>query len=195
MKAVKLEKNCEFAEYFNNKLYSDCVVISSCDKKFRTHKIILSKNEFFRKKLASDNLKVSALNLPETADILEDLLYYLYTGSIKGSCNNIKDLLLAAKKYSFTDLEATMARNLMNSLCANNAVQYLLFAHKQELKDSVNEITDFIANDLKGVMQTADWKLLDPEEHARLKDKIIETYIRFNEANIVESSMCEQLML
>jgi hypothetical protein len=42
------------------------------------------------------------------------------------------------------------------------------------------------------MMQTADWKLLD--EHARLKDKIIEAYIRVNETNIVEPSLCEQLM-
>lgn len=86
-----------------------------------------------------------AINLPERADVLEDLLYYLYTGRIKGSCKNIKDLLVAAKKYSFTDLEATMSKNLMNSLCAENAVQYLLFAHRQELSESANEIIDFIA--------------------------------------------------
>jgi len=49
-------------------------------------------------------------------------------------------------------------------------------------------------SDIKGVMQTADWKMLDPDEYARLKDKIIEAYIKFNETNIVEPSLCEQQM-
>jgi hypothetical protein len=120
-------------------------VISGCDRKFRVHKIVLSKNEFFKKKLTSEELKVSAINLPEKADVLEDLLYFLYTGRIKGTCKNIKELLVAAKKYSFTDLEEQMSRNLINSLCADNAIQHLLFAHKQELSGSENEIIEFIA--------------------------------------------------
>lgn len=82
--------------------------------------------------------------MEETGDILEELLYYLYTGQIRGTCKRIKDLLVAAKKYLFTDLEATMIKNLIQSLCVNNAVQHLLFAHRQELTELENEIIDFI---------------------------------------------------
>lgn len=143
-KKLIFQKTCDFAEYFNNRLYSDCSVISSCDRKFHAHKIILSRNEFFHKKLSADPMKISALNLDQPADILEELLYYLYTGKIKGTCKNIKNLLIAAKKYLFTDLEATMSKNLMQSLSTNNSIQCLLFAHHQELTDLENEIIDFI---------------------------------------------------
>lgn len=43
-------------------------------------------------------------------------------------------------------------------------------------------------------MNTADWKLLNAEEFAQLKDKIILAYIKFLETNVVEPSLCVQEM-
>ena len=77
-----------------------------------------------------------------TADTMESILEYLYTGKCYITFANVKQLMLSAYRMSLTSLESTCIDEV--KLDVNNWLEFRKFAEEHQLK-RLKELTDTYA--------------------------------------------------
>ena len=145
---------------------------------FYTHKAILASRSTVFAKMFSSEMKESAtlntLSLPDIeADVLKELLTYIYTGE----CPNIKahapSLLCAAEKYDLSRLKALCEERLSYNLKIDNAASMLMLADTYKAKQLKRNALLFIHEHGKAVKRTKEWE--DVKESAELLHDLITT--------------------
>ena len=144
---------------------------------FYTHKAILASSSTVFAKMFSSEMKESATNtlsLPDIeADVLKELLTYIYTGE----CPNIKahapSLLCAAEKYDLSRLKALCEERLSYDLKIDNAASMLMLADTYKAKQLKRNALLFTHEHGKAVKRTKEWK--DVKESAELLHDLVTT--------------------
>ena len=137
---------------------------------FYAHKAILASRSTVFAKMFSSEMKESVTNtlsLPDIeADVLKELLTYIYTGE----CPNIKahasSLLCAAEKYDLSRLKALCEERLSYDLQVDNAASMLMLADACNANQLKRNALLFIKEHGKAVKRTKEWE--DLKKHAEL---------------------------
>ncbi len=156
-------------DLFLEQCFTD-VSIEVGEKKFKAHKVILaSQSDVFRRMFETD-MKEKNECLVRIQDIspevMEDLLFYFYTGSPKNSATLARELLVAANKYNVSRLQIMCENELMMNLTSENVTPTLILADKlQQTGNSLlkKECIKFIRNNAKSVMKSTTWNQCEDE--------------------------------
>ena len=107
-------KNDNFELLYNNKLYSNISLVLG-DKIFPAHKEIISmKSKVFEKELAKIENGILIINdLDE--QVIQEMLYYMYTGKTKIIGEISQELYVAAHRYEIEDLKTMCIENMIFS--------------------------------------------------------------------------------
>ena len=92
-----------FKEHLDSKAFSDITLVCG-DQTFDCHKVVLSSGcEYFRKLLAEHDLNL--LDLSEgQSDVIQQVLYFIYTGTCDITCVGIKGFLHITTKWKIPSL-------------------------------------------------------------------------------------------
>jgi len=132
--------------------YSDIKILCKDDKVVKCHKIILaSRSDVFKKMLDNDfkegNSGIIKLDYMDL-HIIQDLLSYIYSGTIKNP-ENAMELLEAADQFQVEDLKEMCGDLLLSKLTVANVLESLAIADRYrlvELKKSAIALTVKNAN-------------------------------------------------
>ena len=98
-----LSLSANFKEHLTNKTFSDITLVCG-DQTFDCHKVVLSSGcEYFRELLAEHDLNL--LDLSEVqADVIQQVLFFIYTGACDITSDGIKDFLNITTKWKIPSL-------------------------------------------------------------------------------------------
>ena len=92
--------------------------------------------------------------LPE---VFEQVLQYLYTGSVKEMNKFSMDLLVAADKYQIETLKNECSLSLADNLAVNNATKILILANLHSCPRLFEVSLNFISRNAKAILPRPDW--------------------------------------
>ncbi|XP_065207949.1 protein roadkill-like [Planococcus citri] len=142
------------------------VTLSVNGKHFQAHKNILSARSsvfsamFKHDTIENQNNQVDIVDIDE--EIMEEMLYYMYTGNVHNLDGMAERLLKAADKYEIKGLKAVCEDTLLQNLAVENAVDYLVLADFQNAHDLKLNVISFIVEKSTEVMRTKAWDNLVP---------------------------------
>ena len=106
----------------------------------------------------SRNLVVNVEDV--SPEVFQEILRFLYTGSIHEMDKFAMDLLVAADKYQMDSLKEECASTLSKKLVVNNAVRILVLAHLHNCPELLQSALDFMVENANAIVALPDWKEL-----------------------------------
>jgi len=153
--------------------FSD-VVVEAGGQEFRAHRVIMAeRSDVFRAMFESDmkeNRDRRVVIDDLSADVVGDLLTFIYTDSAPNIKDLASELLMAAEKYNVPRLKAACEAELLRSLHVDNVVVRLTesdMVRSDELRDAALQ---FIVQHASEMVGTPSWELLwkDHPHHAKV---------------------------
>ena len=95
--------------------------------------------------------------LPE---VFQEVLQFLYTGSMKEMDKFPMDLMVAADKYQIDSLKKMSAASLSKILAVDNAVNILILAQTHDCPELRKSTLNYIALNPKSVVKLPNWREL-----------------------------------
>ena len=92
-----------------------------------------------------------------SAEVFQQVLQYLYTGTAKKMKEMATELLVVADKYQIDPLKKECACALGKTLSAENAVGVLVLSHDHSCPDLQQYAMAFIAKNCKAVCARPEW--------------------------------------
>ncbi|KAJ8683076.1 hypothetical protein QAD02_018868 [Eretmocerus hayati] len=131
----------------NDESYSDASLVVG-DRIFSIHKRILAlKSDVFKSMFThrmTEN-EDGIVNIDDLdAEVMEELIYYIYTGKTKNLSKIPRELFEAAHKYQIHDLEEKCKEHVIFNLNFENAVDVLQMASVYDLPDLREKVSNFI---------------------------------------------------
>ena len=133
------------------------------------HKAVLAARSdvfaaMFRHKEMKENV-TNQVEIKDTdADVLEDLLRFMYSNKVNNLESNASRLLIAANKYNITSLKVLCEEFLSSNINVHNAANLLQLGYLHEAKILRLAAIEFITNHLPEVIKTSDWELISKTE-------------------------------
>lgn len=129
----------------------------------RAHKAILAvRSPVFAAMFEHDmqESKENAVKIVDIrVDVFEEMLRFIYTGSVEQLEQRSKDLLIAAEKYALEGLKTLCEEHLGMKLTVDSAAETLQLADMYNADKLKQQTISFISNNLKE-MKSTDWKSL-----------------------------------
>jgi len=131
-------------DILSNKDFSDVIVICG-DSKFHCHKVFLAARSPVFKAMLTVDMKEknsSEVHIEDvTADVMEELLQFIYKGKSSNFDKYVTDLLFAADKYQIDSLKEQCEKKLISSIESGNCFSLLIIGDtcSQNLKKSASE--------------------------------------------------------
>ena len=118
---------------FNSETFSDVQIVLDNNEKIFAHKCILSsRNIVFEAMLKNNSFKEAQENTIKivdfSADVINELIFFIYTGTAPKANTIAKDLLIAADKYQMPDLKRLCEIEMISSINKENAFDIIKFA-------------------------------------------------------------------
>ena len=151
---------------YEKKLFTD-IQIEVGEKTFDAHRAVLASYSDVFEKMFEINMKEKEEKRVVISDIdaevMSDLLSFMYTGSAPNMKVHTKELLLAADKYNMQDLMGICENELTESLTPANVAEILLVANmiQSEASTSLREsCMHVIKKNMTSVYKSDSWKKL-----------------------------------
>ncbi|XP_065217991.1 speckle-type POZ protein-like isoform X2 [Planococcus citri] len=153
-----------FISLLGNQDYADVILLAK-GKNYSAHKAVLAarsevfptmfqNNEHGDKKHRKIRIDVTDID----AEVMDELLRYIYTGKCQISDKLAERLYAAADAYKLKELKTISLRSMVETLSVKNAVNVLIFADKHHMKDLKSTVTQFIVENSAQVSNTTEWK-------------------------------------
>lgn len=159
---------------------SDFTLVASEGKEFRVHRSVLSEaSVFFQKLLSSDMMesKQGVVRLDMlTETFMEDVLQFIYTGSVQiTAAEKAEDLVMAADYLCLPLLKTFAGKFLEERLSTSNCVSTYYFAENYLCEDLVAKTAEFIHANFVAVANENEFLRLSSEEVEKWisSDKIV----------------------
>ncbi|KAJ8686480.1 hypothetical protein QAD02_022274 [Eretmocerus hayati] len=141
----------------NDEKFSDVVVRTQTFRKFYAHKAILSarSGEFFE--MIQQNEKegkreVVVLDIED--NVLEELLRFIYTGTVSNIDTNTLELFKASDRFKVQGLRDMCVRRLEHHLNIDNASNILIISNKNNYLTLKNQALEYINQNAANVINT-----------------------------------------
>lgn len=144
------------------------VVIVVNGKQFYAHRNVLAASSPYFRAMFSSNMKEHLENKPVileniTAEIMEELLNFIYTGNIKITPFNVKDFVSASNYLLMTSLKETCVSFMKSMLNPSNCLGIEAAAFKFDCSALKNTANRYVYDNFVAVSQTDEFKLLSAE--------------------------------
>jgi speckle-type POZ protein len=146
---------------FVDKSFSDCKIVCQ-SKTFDCHRFILSsRSPVFRAMFENDmeeatSCKVDIKDL--SADVVEEMLYFIYSGNTPNLAKGAGDLLAAADMYQLDHLKNMCEEKLINCTSIDSAVAHLVLGDMYQAELLKKAALTFVVKNMSTVIRTRDWK-------------------------------------
>ena len=161
-------------------------LVTKDDKEFKAHRNVLSAaSPFFFKLLQSDmrENREGIVRFEETSGaVMEDVLEFIYTGSVEVTQENCKDLIAAANYLLIQSLKTVSERFLERQMSESNCISTFYFAEKYQCEELITNTRKFIHANFASVAEM--------DEFLNLEAKEVERWISSDEISVaVEADM------
>ena len=169
------------------------VVIVVNGKRFYAHRNVLAASSPYFRAMFTGNMREQMENKPIileniTADIMEELLNFIYTGSIKITPFNVKDFVSASNYLLMTSLKETCVSFMKSMLNPSNCLGIEAAAFKFDCTDLRSSANQFVYDNFVAVSQTDEFKSLCSE---RLTEYLSSDEIRVEREEQVFEALME----
>jgi len=145
---------------YEMKEYADITI--TCDEhEFECHKLILASRSPFFKTMFETNMKEKKTGKYVIkcmkAEVFEDVLKYIYTGTAPKIGLIAKELLEAAYRFQLTKLRVLCEVTLCSQIEENNCIDLLLFGELFQASTLKSAVLKFVSNHMIK-LETSEWK-------------------------------------
>ena len=149
----------------------DVTLVTKDDKEFKAHRNVLSAaSPFFQKLLQSDmkeNVEGIARFEEISGSVMEDVLQFIYTGSVELTQENSEDLIATANYLLIPGLKTVSGRFLEEQMSNSNCISTFYFAEKYECEELVANSRKFIHANFASVAEMDEFLNLEAKEVER----------------------------
>ena len=149
----------------------DVTLVTKDDKEFKAHRNVFSAaSPFFQKLLQSDmkeNVEGIARFEEISGSVMEDVLQFIYTGSVEVTQENSEDLIATANYLLIPGLKTVSGRFLEEQMSNSNCISTFYFAEKFECEELVANSRKFIHANFASVAKMDEFLNLEAKEVER----------------------------
>lgn len=157
-----------FEEQFESEEFCDFTLIASCGKKLRAHKFILASQSPVFLKMLRSNMKEkedNEVNITDIdADVLKEMLRYIYTGTIENIEKISEELSMVAEKYQLDDLKDFLENYFFEKISVNNAVEILSLCMRYNMTDLKDYVCRFVKANAKTILDNQEIEKINETE-------------------------------
>ena len=149
----------------------DITLVTKDDKEFKAHRNVLSATcPFFFKLLQSDmkEKREGIVRLEEISGaVMEDVLAFIYTGSVEVTQENSEDLIAAANYLLIPGLKTVSGRFLERQMSKSNCISTFYFAEMYQCDELISNARKFIQANFASVAEMEEFLNLEAKEVER----------------------------
>ena len=158
----------------------DVTLVAKDDKEFKAHRNVLSAASPFFCKLLQSDMKENREGVVQFEEIsgavMEDVLEFIYTGSVEVNQENCKDLIAAANYLLVPGLKKLSARFLEREMSKSNCISTFYFAEMYQCDELITNTRKFIHVNFASVAEM--------DEFLNLEAKEVERWISSDEISV-----------
>ena len=149
----------------------DITLVTKDDKEFKAHRNVLSAASPFFFKLFQSDMKENREGVVRFEEIsgavMEDVLEFIYTGSVEITQENCKDLIAAANYLLIPGLKNLSGRFLERQISKSNCVSTFYFAEMYQCDELITNTRKFIHANFASVAEMHEFLNLEAKEVER----------------------------
>ena len=158
----------------------DITLVTKDDKEFKAHRNVLSAASPFFLKLLQSDMKENREGIVRFEEIsgavMEDVLKFIYTGSVEVIQENVEDLIATANYLLIPGLKTVSERFLEEQMSESNCVSTFYFAEMYQCDELITSSTKFIHANFASVAEM--------DEFLNLEAKEVERWISSDEISV-----------
>ncbi|KAL5289404.1 SPOPL.2 family protein [Megaselia abdita] len=151
----------DFSNLFESKQYTDTTLVVD-DGEFNVHRgILAARSPVFSamfERTMKEGLSGTAVIEDIDKEVLNELLYFIYTGKVKNLKEYGPGLLVASDKYNIPMLKEICEEFLANNLTLEMACECLILADIHSCETLKPKCTEFVIGNAVQVTKTTGWK-------------------------------------
>ena len=155
-------------------------LVTKSDKEFKAHRNVLSAASPFLLKLLQSDMKENREGIVRfeeiSAAVMEDVLDFIYTGSVEVTQENSKDLIAAANYLLIPGLKKLSSRFLERQMSESNCISTFYFAEMYQCDELIANTRKFIHANFASVAEM--------DEFLNLEAKEVERWISSDEISV-----------
>ena len=159
----------------------DITLVTKDDKEFKAHRNVLSAASPFFCKLFQSEMKENREGIVRFEEIsgaiMEDVLEFIYTGSVEVTQENSEDLIAAANYFLIPGLKTVAGRFLERQMSKSNCISTFYFAEIYQCDELITNTRKFIHANFASVAEMDEFLNLEAEE--------VERWISSDEISVV----------
>ena len=149
----------------------DVTLMTKDDKELKAHRNVLSAASPFFFKLLQSDMKENREGIVRFEEIssavMEEVLEFIYTGSVEVTQENVEDLIAAANYLLIPGLKTISGRFLEEQMSESNCVSTFYFAEKYQCDELIANTTKFIHANFASVAEMDEFLDLEAKEVER----------------------------
>ena len=158
----------------------DATLVTKDYKEFKAHRNVLSAASPFFCKLLQSDMKENREGIVRfeeiSAAVMEDVLQFIYTGSVEVTQKNSKDLIAAANYLLIPGLKKLSGRFLERQIAKSNCISTFYFAEMYQCDELITNTRKFIHANFASVAEM--------DEFLNLEAKEVERWISSDEISV-----------
>ena len=149
----------------------DLTLITKDDQELMAHKNILSAASPFFHKLLQSDMKENREGIVRFEEIsgsaMEDVLEFIYTGTVEVTEENAEELVVATNYLLVTNLKTIASRFIQQRMCELNCISTFYLAEKYDCEELLNDSKSFIHANFASVADMKEFLSLEAKEVER----------------------------
>ena len=158
----------------------DITLVTKGDKEFKAHRNVLSAASPFFFKLLQSDMKENREGIVRFEEIsgavMEDVLEFIYTGSVEVTQENCKDLIAAANYLLIPGLKKLSGQFVEQQITKSNCISTFYFAEMYQCDELITNTRKFIHANFASVAEM--------DEFLNLEVKEVERWISSDEISV-----------
>ena len=149
----------------------DITLITKDDQELKAHRNILSAASPFFCKLLQSDMKENREGIVRfeeiSGSVMEDVLEFIYTGTVEVTEENAEELVVATNYLLVTNLKTISGRFIQQQMCELNCISTFYFAEKYDCEELLNDSKSFIHANFRSVADMGEFLSLEAKEVER----------------------------
>ena len=146
----------------------DITLVTNDDREFKAHRNVLSAATPFFCKLLESDMKENREGIVRFEEIsgtvMEDVLEFIYTGTVEVTQENAKELIAAGNYLMIPSLKIVSGRFLEAEMSNSNCISTFYFAEKYDCDELMNNSRRFVLENFRFVAALDEFLNLEAKE-------------------------------
>ena len=148
----------------------DITLVTNDDREFKAHRNVLSAASPFFCKLLESEMKENREGIVRfeeiSATVMEDVLEFIYTGTVEVTQENAKELIAAGNYLIIPSLKTFSGRFLQGEMSDTNCISTFYFAEKYDCVELIRNSRKFVHENFASVGEMDEFLSLEAKEVA-----------------------------